>query len=131
MPKVKKNSAYPMLVNSKEEKVFRRVESDECLGSKILAKDATVLEKIKYELCQSIVRYKRENKLELKKVARMLKLDELTTNKLLHYYTENFALDSLISYVEKLNIPCQVKITSEEPFILPHKSSNGRLRKPL
>ncbi|CAG8768944.1 11211_t:CDS:2, partial [Dentiscutata erythropus] len=32
---------------------------------------------------------------------------ELTANKLLHYHIENFALDSLISYVEKLNIPCQ------------------------
>src|SRR5438105_895102 len=104
----KSNNSYQMLVSPQEEEIFRRVESDECLGSKVLSKDATVLEKIKYELCQSIVRYKRENQLELKKISRLLKLDELTANKLLHYYTENFALDSLISYVEKLNIPCQV-----------------------
>jgi hypothetical protein len=129
--KNKVNKSYQMLVSPKEEEVFRRVESDECLGSKVLSKDATVLEKIKYELCQSIVRYKRENQLELKKIARLLKLDELTANKLLHYYTENFALDSLISYVEKLNIPCQVKITSEENYIPPRKTSNGRLRKHL
>ena len=58
----------------------------------------------------------------------MLKLDELTANKLLHYHIENFALDSLISYVEKLNIPCQVKIIPEESYILPRKS-NGRSRK--
>src|SRR6185369_17325048 len=120
--KVKKNNPYQMLVSSQEEKVFRQVESDGCLESKVLSKNATVLEKIKYELCQSIVRYKRENQLELKKISRLLKLDELTANKLLHYYIENFALDSLISYVEKLSIPCQVKITSEEPFILPRKS---------
>ena len=58
-------------------------------------------------------------------------MDELTANKLLHYYTENFALDSLISYVEKLNIPCQVKITSAENCIPPRKTANGRLRKHL
>jgi hypothetical protein len=53
-------------------------------------------------------------------------MDELTADKLLHYYIEIFALDSLISYVEKLNIPCQVKITSEETFT---RKSNGRTRK--
>ena len=120
-----------MLVSPQEEKIAHWVESDECLGSKVLGKNATVLEKIKYELCQSIVRYKRENQLELKKISRLLKLDELTANKLLHYYTENFALDSLVSYVEKLNIPCQVKITPEENYIPPRKSANGRLKKHL
>ncbi|CAI2161586.1 13870_t:CDS:1 [Funneliformis geosporum] len=128
MAKVKNNNSYQMLVSPKEEEIFRQVESDECLGSKALGKDATVLEKIKYELCQSIVRYKRKKQLDLKKISRLLKLDELAANKLLHYYTENFALDSLISYVEKLNIPCQVKITPEN---VPsnHKTSNGRTRK--
>jgi predicted XRE-type DNA-binding protein len=129
--KNKVNKSYQMLVSPKEEEVFHQVESDEYLGSKVLGKNATVLEKIKYELCQSIVRYKRKEQLELKSVARLLKLDELTANKLLHYHIENFALDSLVSYVEKLNIPCQVKITSEENYIPPRKSSDGRLRKHL
>jgi len=129
--KNKVNKSYQMLVSPKEEEVFHQVESDEYLGSKVLGKNATVLEKIKYELCQNIVRYKRKEQLELKSVARLLKLDELTANKLLHYHIENFALDSLVSYVEKLNIPCQVKITSEENYISPRKSSDGRLRKHL
>jgi len=129
--KNKVNKSYQMLVSPKEEEVFHQVESDEYLGSKVLGKNATVLEKIKYELCQNIVRYKRKEQLELKSVARLLKLDELTANKLLHYHIENFALDSLVSYVEKLNIPCQVKITSEENYIPPRKSPDGRLRKHL
>ena len=128
MSKVKKNNSYQMLVDPKEEKIFRWVDSDECLGSKALGKDATVLEKIKYELCQSIIRHKRKEQLDLKKMAKLLKLDELTVNKLLHYHIEKFALDSLISYVEKLKIPCQVKITSEEIFI-PARKANVRPRK--
>src|ERR1043166_7836834 len=130
MSKIKKNNSYQMLVNPKEEEIFRLVESEESLGSKSLGKDASILEKIKYELCQSIVRYKRKEELDLKKMAKLLKLDELTTNKLLHYHIENFALDSLISYVEKLNIPCQVKIIPKEDYIPPRKS-NGRVRKHL
>ena len=47
--KRKVNNSYQMLVSPKEEEIFRRVESDKCLGSKALGKDATVLEKIKYE----------------------------------------------------------------------------------
>ena len=84
------------------------------MGSLVLNKETTTLEKIKYELCQTIVRYKRIKSLALSKVANILQLDELTTNKLLHYHIEAFALDSLISYVEKLHLPLQVKITSKE-----------------
>ncbi|MDR1670603.1 MAG: hypothetical protein LBR43_02685 [Spiroplasmataceae bacterium] len=125
---IKNNNSYEMPVNPQEEKIFRYVESDDCLGSKIIGEDASTLEKIKYELCQNIALYKRKKKLELKKLANVLKLDELTTNKLLHYHIENFALDSLLFYIEKLNIPCQVKITPE--FLpLNHKSSSSRLRK--
>lgn len=64
-------------------------------------------------------------------MANLLGLDKLSTAKLLRGYVENFALDSLISYVEKLNIPCQVKITSEETFIPVRKTANGRVRKHL
>ncbi|CAI2187376.1 20129_t:CDS:2 [Funneliformis geosporum] len=104
-------TSFEFWLNLQQNYDLRILESDECLGSKILGKDATVL---------------RENK-----IARVLKLDELTTNKLLHYHIESFALDSLISYVEKLNIPCQVKVIPEEPFITPRKTSNGRVRKHL
>jgi predicted XRE-type DNA-binding protein len=104
------------------------VESDECLGSKVISEDASVLDQVKYQFSQTITRYHIQNNLNEAKTANLLGLDKLSTVKLLRGYVENFALDSLISYVEKLNIPCQVKITSEEPFI-PTRKSNGRTRK--
>ena len=124
--KKKVNNSYQMLVDPKEEKIFRWIESDECLGSKVISKEASVLDQSKYQFCQTITRYQIKNNLTEKKIANLLGLDKLSTAKLLRGYVENFALDSLISYVEKLNIPCQVKITSEEPFV---RKSNGRARK--
>ena len=61
-------------------------------------------------------------------MSNLLGLDKLSTAKLLRGHIEAFALDSLISYVEKLNIPCQVKITSTEPLTIP-KKINNRIRK--
>ena len=114
-----------MLVSPKEEKIFRWVESDECLGSKVISKEASVLDQSKYQFCQTITRYQVQNNLTERKIANLLGLVKLSTAKLLRGYVENFALDSLISYVEKLNIPCQVKITSEDSFAS-RKTANGR-----
>ncbi|KLL04816.1 MAG: hypothetical protein MRERV_4c096 [Mycoplasmataceae bacterium RV_VA103A] len=129
--KITAKNPYQMLVDPAEEKIVRWVESDACLGSRVIGPEASTLEKIKYELCQNIVRYKREKKLDLKQMSRLFKLDELTANKLLHYHIENFSLDSLISYVEKLNIACQVKITPQADFTPIRKIINHRPRKHL
>jgi len=118
-----------MEVDPKEEEIFRYVESDECLGSKVIGESASILEKTKYQLCQTVTRYQIQNNFSEKKMASLLSLDKLSTAKLLRGYIEAFALDSLISYVEKLNIPCQVKITPEIPSPLLRKTSNGRVRK--
>jgi predicted XRE-type DNA-binding protein len=101
------------------------------LGSKVIGEDATVLDKTKYQFSQAITRYFVRNNLTERKMANLLGLDKSSTTKLLRGFVENFALDSLISYVEKLNIPCQVKITSEESYIPTRRSSNGRVRKHL
>ena len=34
-----------MLIDSKEEKIFRWLESDECLGSKVIGKEVTLWKK--------------------------------------------------------------------------------------
>lgn len=128
--KKKVNNSYQVLVSPREEEIFRWVESDECLGSKVISEDASVLDQVKYQFSQTITRYHIQNNLNETKMANLLGLDKLSTAKLLRGYVENFALDSLISYVEKLNIPCQVKITSEDSFAS-RKTANGRARKHL
>lgn len=93
-----------------EEKLFNWLESDECLGNWTPGEDATVLEKTKYQFCQAVTKYVLENNLSEEQVAERLNLNKLSTAKLLRGWTESFALDSLISYVEKLHLPLNIKI---------------------
>lgn len=71
-------------------------------------------EKTKYQFSQVITRYLVKNNLSETEVAQQLGLDKNTTARLLRGYTENFSLDSLISYTEKLHLPLQIKITEEK-----------------
>src|SRR5436190_10564675 len=118
------NYLYP----SKDEKIITKLSNLNYEGgSLVITEEASILDRTKYEFCQTIARCKREKKLELSEVADLLGLDEATVNKLLRCHIEFFALDSLISYIGKLNIPCQVKIIPET--FIPTRKSNGRVRK--
>jgi predicted XRE-type DNA-binding protein len=75
------------------------------------SESASISEKTKYQFSQVITRYQVKNNLEEREIANKLGLDKNTTAKLLRGYVENFALDSLISYVEKLHLPLQVKVS--------------------
>jgi len=101
-------------VDPEEEKIFHWVESDNCLGSEFLSENATTIDKIKYELCRSVVRYKRKKSLSLTEIVQKLNLSEKKTNQLLHYHLEIFSLKDLTDCVEKLHLPLQVRITTEE-----------------
>ena len=77
------------------------------------SESASVAEKTKYQFSQVITRYLVRNNLSEAEMANKLGLDKNTTARLLRGYVENFSLDSLISYTEKLHLPLQIKITEE------------------
>jgi len=107
-------------VSAEEEKVFQWVESNECLGSWMPSQNASVSEKTKYQFSQVITRYLVKNNLSETEMAQRLDLDKNATAKLLRGYTENFSLDSLIAYVDKLHLPLQVRITEERKLADQH-----------
>jgi len=82
---MKKNQGQEIIeipINAKEEKFFQWIESD----------------KVKNSLSES-------------EIASKLNLDRNSAARLLRGYVENFSLDSLINYVEKLHLPLQVKVS--------------------
>jgi predicted XRE-type DNA-binding protein len=81
---------------------------------------ASVSEKTKYQFSQVITRYLVKNNLSEAEIAQKLDLDKNTAAKLLRGYTENFSLDSLIAYVDKLHLPLRVKITEENKLVERH-----------
>ena len=80
-------------------------------GSWALPANATPLEKSKHELCKNMIVYKREKKLTTEKVAQKISLSLAETEDILHYRTDYFTLDRLMSYTSKLFPTNEVKIT--------------------
>src|SRR5947207_2745071 len=91
-------------VNEREfEKFLERIEDPNYQGgSWALSENATPLEKSKYELCKKMIVYKREKKLTTEKIAQKISLSLAETEDILHYRTDYFTLDRLMSYTGKL-----------------------------
>ena len=75
-----------------------------------LRPDASELDKVKYEICQSISRYKRINNLSEKELGKKIKISQAKLDDILFGRITGFNLDELISYTEKLNGHLELKI---------------------
>ena len=82
--------------------------------------NASVGEKTKYQFSQVITRYLVRHNLTEEEMAHQLDLDKKAMARLVRGYTENFSLESLIAYVDKLHLPLQVKITEGSELISKH-----------
>ena len=113
--------------NFPPEKELKRVREKEGVVNIVLPKNATFLEKVKYETCQAILAYQQDNKLTYRNISQKIGISSEQTVDMLRGNIASFALDSLITYAEKLDIPYQIKIVSEESFS--SRKTNSRLRK--
>lgn len=116
--------------NFPPERELKRIREKKGIVNILLPKNATFLEKIKHEICQAILAYQQDNNLTYRKVAQKIGISSEQTIDMMRGNIASFTLDSLITYAEKLNIPCQVKIVSEKNYI-PTRKFNNRSRKPL
>src|SRR3954451_18333540 len=73
--------------------------------SKGLTKNATPLEKSKYEIQQSILRYTREKEVSDKDLKKLLEIKQEKLVYLLFAHLEHFTLDELVNYASKLFTP--------------------------
>ena len=114
--------------NFPPERELKRIREKEGIVNIVLPKNATFLEKVKYEICQAILAYQQDNRLTYKTIAQKIGISPEQTVDMLRGNIASFALDSLVTYAEKLDVPYQVKIIPKETFI-PTRKSNGRVRK--
>lgn len=75
-----------------------------------LMPNASELDKAKYDICQSISRYKRINKLTPAKLAQKIGINQTKTDDILFGRINELDLSELITYTEKLNGHLQVKV---------------------
>ena len=83
-----------------------------------LSENATPVEKAKYELCEKILGYQQDNNISDQNLKKMLEIKEKKRLEcLLFAHIENFSLDELFAYAERLTIPLQVVNNNEEKVI--------------
>ena len=89
-------------------KILKKLLKDE--GTLALSKNATVLEKFRFDLCQKFLRYKIENDLTQKQLANELEIDEAKVSKILHHRIKEFSTDRLISLYSKLEPNVKLRV---------------------
>jgi len=82
---------------------FRRVN----IG---LTPNATPLERTKYDLCKTILRYKHDNNLRTEDLAQQLGLSTVKTEHILYSHINKLTFEELLGYTNNLHLPCQIKI---------------------
>lgn len=78
-----------------------------------LGENSTAEEKLKYEICQTIARYKRENNLSEKELENKIGANFRYTHAILYGWIQQLDLRQLLSYLEKISWPWQIKIITE------------------
>jgi len=106
-------------MTSKEKQEFKKIlqelEDPKNIGqgSWALPRNATALQKAKYELCKQILIYKQLNKLTVEEVAERINLTASETKDILYYHITYFTLDRLMTYADRLLSPTEIKVVVE------------------
>ena len=103
----------------KFKKILQEIEDPKNIGqgSWDLPENPTPSEKAKFEICQKILRYQRENKLSDKLIARKTHLTLSETEDILFCRISKFTLDNLLNYASQLFAPCQVEVNIKDSKI--------------
>src|SRR5881275_2871450 len=75
-----------------------------------LKPNASELDKAKYDICQSISRYKRVNKLTPSELAKKIRISKEKTENILFGRISNFNLEELVTFTERLKGHLEVKV---------------------
>ena len=94
------------------EKILQELEDPKTIGigSWALSANATPLEKTKYNICQNILRYQRENNLSDEEIAKRINLTQAETEDILFCRIPYFTLDRLMTYASQIFEPLEVKV---------------------
>lgn len=90
-------------------KVLKKLESAE--STRLLPENAPLVDKIKFELCQSFVSYMNETNTEQKELAELLGIDKSVMSKITHYHIDVFTIDRLVRLLSKLEKKISIRIS--------------------
>jgi hypothetical protein len=106
---VKSKPAFPD--EAEIERITKHFSDPDCREINLgLAPNASELDKAKYNVCQSISRYKRINKLTPSKLAQKIGINQAKIDDILFGRITELNFEELASYAEKLNGHMELKI---------------------
>jgi predicted XRE-type DNA-binding protein len=112
-----------MNYREKKEEIIARLSSpDYEWGNYALPENASELERSKYEICQTIARYKRENELSPRELTYELQISQNRLDDILFCRINLFSLDNLVEHLEKLCIPFHLGIIKQKENTKPKAS---------
>jgi predicted XRE-type DNA-binding protein len=98
-----------MVKNKEFEKYLEKIADPNYEGGAYdCPENPTPLEKMKYDICQSLLGYKLTNKLQTADIAKRISLSQAETEEILFCRIEKFTLDRLVTYAGKLFDPSQM-----------------------
>ena len=100
-----KNNNHSVFPPQEEfERVVKRAQKSDKRTNIGLSPNASPIEKAKYDFCQTIARYRRENNLTEKSIAQQLGITLPRLDSILYSHIDEFSLDELANYANKLHI---------------------------
>jgi len=90
-------------------KVMEKINSGKIKPTYLLDKDASPLDKMKFNICQRIISFKREYNYTNLDLSKILDIGPAVVSRILHCQLSKFKVDSLLSYYFALIISSQDK----------------------
>ena len=106
---VKNNNRSVFPPQEEFERVIKRISKSEKRTNIGLHPNASSIEKAKYDFCQTLARYRRENNLMEKTFARQLGITLPRLDNILYSHIDELTLDELAGYVNSLHIPFELR----------------------
>ena len=91
------------------EKVLKSLDEDSDLYVRAASAESSQSDRIKRDICAELIIYKREHELNQRELAQKIEISEALVSKILRYRFDEFTIDRLIRYLEKLNIQFEFK----------------------
>jgi len=78
--------------------------------SRLLPKNASKADRLKYRLCEKFVVYLRENDISQVQLAKKLKVDPSRINEIVKYRIDLYTVDKLMDLAERLDLDFEVDV---------------------
>jgi predicted XRE-type DNA-binding protein len=87
-----------------------RAKLEKAEPSRMLPKNASMADRLKYEICEKFVAYLLKHKMTQAQLARRLKVDPARINEIVKYRIDLYTVDKLLDLAESLDLDLNVKV---------------------